>query len=117
MISIESIFAILILHFIGDFVLQSDRIAKNKSKSVIILTEHVSIYMVVMSLISPIYGVINAVLHFIVDFITSRITAHLWKNGKTHLFFVTIGFDQMLHMMQLIGTYIILHNFGFVVYL
>ena len=104
--SILTLSLLLVLHFIADFVLQSDHVAKNKSKDNKILLYHVSIYSLpFMLLISPLYGLINGMIHFCVDYFTSRLTSKLWDSGKTHLFFVTIGFDQLLHILTLVWTY------------
>ncbi len=98
--------ALLTLHFIADFIMQSDYVARNKSKSNLVLLKHVTIYALpFMLLISPLYGTVNGVLHFIVDYFTSRLTGRLWGAGKVHWFFVTIGFDQLLHALILIWTY------------
>jgi len=101
---------LLIIHFISDFLLQSDWMAQNKSKSNKALLLHVSVYSLpFMLLISPLYGIINGILHFAVDYFTSRRTSKLWAAGKVHWFFVTIGFDQMLHILALIWTYNLLY--------
>lgn len=97
---------LVITHFIADFMMQSDNMTKNKSKSNKVLLSHVSIYTIAfMVLVSPLYGLVNGILHFAIDYVTSRRTARLWAEGRVHDFFVTIGFDQMLHMLSLIWTY------------
>lgn len=114
---IHILLLILIAHFVGDFLLQSDEMAKNKSSSWIWLSEHVLIYSVtllVLVMLLEIIGepqwffkwvAINAALHFVTDAITSRGTAWLFKNNERHWFFVLIGFDQLLHYAALILTY------------
>ena len=100
---------ILITHFVADFVLQSDYVAKNKSKSNWVLLQHGTIYMIpFIIIISPLYGLVNAILHIAVDYFTSRATGKLWAAGKTHDFFLVIGFDQLLHSLTLIGAYYLL---------
>ena len=79
---------------------------KNKSKSNLVLLQHVLIYGLPFYLFGALFAVVNVILHFIVDWCTSRITSKLWTAGKVHWFFVTIGFDQALHMSCLILTYI-----------
>lgn len=87
---------LLTLHFVADFICQSDRMAAGKSKSWPILTEHVAAYSVVVS-----FGCVvlfwsdngddwNGLLpfawmfaltfatHFVTDAVTSRITSRLW---------------------------------------
>lgn len=117
-------FIILLLiftHWVADFILQTDEMALNKSKSNYWLFIHVLVYSTVF--LAPLiviklpywYGVENVafifitfICHFITDYITSRITSKLYKEDKRHWFFVMIGFDQFLHYTQLILTYSIL---------
>jgi len=94
------------LHFISDFVFQSNYVAQNKSKSNKILLKHVSIYSILFIIaISPLYGILNGFIHFCIDYVTSRITSKLWNSKQTHWFFITIGFDQLLHILTLYITY------------
>ncbi len=57
-----------------------------------------------------VWAVINGVLHFITDAITSRITAKLWQKNDMHNFFVVVGFDQLVHYACLFITMIALTN-------
>lgn len=47
---------------------------------------------------------INDLLHFGTDWVTSRMTASLWRQERVHDFFVIIGLDQFIHAITLIGT-------------
>jgi peptidoglycan biosynthesis protein MviN/MurJ (putative lipid II flippase) len=109
MIDLKTIIIILIIHFIADFVLQSSWMAQNKSKSNIALLTHVFVYMIPFLIIGFWYAVLNSVLHFIIDYNTSRLTSKLWSKGEVHYFFVVIGLDQTLHFICLFSTYIILN--------
>jgi len=117
MISLLVIVVVLWAHFIGDFILQSDYHAINKSKSNLALFEHVLYYSLPLLLagfiipVSIIWVVANAVLHAAVDYVTSRMTSQLWKDGKRHWFFVTIGADQSLHFTCLFVSYFYLTSF------
>jgi uncharacterized membrane protein YjjP (DUF1212 family) len=92
--------------------------AVNKSKSNYWLTAHVAVYSVWMiplgyyllgdSIRVIMFDWINFSLHWIIDFITSRINSKLWAAGQTHYFFVSVGFDQLLHYACLFGTLTIL---------
>jgi hypothetical protein len=107
--------ALLGVHWIADFVLQSRWMSVNKSKRVDALLLHVGTYTgallvgsgLVMglrqiSLLAVFVGA-NGCLHLATDFITSRITSHLWSKQREHDFFVMIGLDQLIHQASL-GT-------------
>ena len=92
------------VHFISDFVLQTDEMAKNKSTSNKWLTEHVKIYTIVMFGFGPVYAIVNGILHWITDYFSSRASSKIWKDGRVHDFFVVIGIDQAIHMTCLVLT-------------
>ena len=126
---------LMMTHFVGDFVFQSDWMALNKSKSFGALTVHVNAY--VAAFLFPMYlsgmpvnrlvsfVVVTWVTHFLTDALTSRATSALWffrldpldgcdppfqtewryVPGKRHWFFVMIGFDQLIHAVTLMYTY------------
>lgn len=125
-INIWIVLIILAIHWFADFVMQTDMQAKNKSTDNEYLLEHTltycSIWMIASSavVLASFYNgnlnmqlilnlffftCITFVLHTITDYITSRINSKLWAEGKTHEFFVSIGFDQLLHFTQLLLTY------------
>lgn len=113
---------IFLTHWISDFVTQGSYIAQNKSKNNGILLQHVAIYGIVffvcLMMISFIYGpnlplnidnifkfcVINSAIHFVVDYITSRLSSKVWREERIHDFFVIIGFDQFIHIVTLLIT-------------
>ena len=125
-----SIFTILFIHWVADFVLQTHWQATNKSKNNRALTAHVGTYtltwFVAFGLIVVIphnyFGIdtvpgatpanlkvllffpITFVAHWITDYFTSRWTSKLYAKGDYHNFFVVIGFDQLLHYAQLFLT-------------
>ena len=119
------ILGILGIHWFADFVLQTDKQAKGKSKNWKDLLSHTSIYSLIWFGVFFIYSMIyNDVLdsniqlnliflfplitfitHTITDYITSRENSKLWEQGKVHNFFVSVGFDQYLHYIQLFLTY------------
>ena len=114
--------AILLLHWVADFLLQTDQQAVNKSKSMYHLLDHtltysllwflpVSIFALVTGhrteealLLGLKFSAITFVAHTITDFFTSRLNAKLWAKKDMHYFFVSVGFDQILHYVQLILT-------------
>ena len=150
MISLTAVFLILIIHFIADFVLQTDKQAKGKSKNWSDLLSHTytysCIWLIPVMILFPngwstshyvlaslTFGTITFVCHTITDYFTSRLNSKLWSqatfwqnsfnkekygedycskmSGKyTHNFFVSVGFDQLLHYTQLLLTYWFLTN-------
>lgn len=116
-INVYVLFGILVIHFIADFVLQTDWQAKNKSSSMDALLTHTGTYSLVWLIISMSYccyvgsgsmllfAPITFVAHTITDFYTSRVNSQLYKDGKIHEFFIGIGADQVMHYVQLVLTY------------
>lgn len=97
------ILIIVWLHWVADFVFQSDKIALNKSENVLFLGMHSAIYALPFLLLFGIeYCLFNFSAHFIIDFISSRITKYYWLKENRHAFFVTIGLDQAIHLTILI---------------
>jgi hypothetical protein len=143
-LNLIEIFSILIIHFIGDFVLQTDKQSKGKSKNWNDLLSHTFTYSItffgLLSFLNPLFNagltfymgfyffLITFICHTITDYFTSRLNSKLWQkaqywsseetqrlftkteadkqNGKwVHNFFVSVGFDQVLHYIQLFTTY------------
>jgi len=48
------------------------------------------------------FAILLALIHFPVDYVTSRLNSKLYKAGKNHEFFVSIGFDQWLHFLTIL---------------
>ena len=102
--------SVIFTHWVADFILQTDWQAKNKSTNNIALLRHVSTYTICLAIFSLLYKfsfewiILNGVLHFVTDYITSRINSALWKKGDVHNFFVMVGFDQLIHYGCLFGT-------------
>lgn len=96
---------VLMTHFVGDFLLQSDWMATNKSRDWRALLWHTTVYSVCFV---PFYGVgfalVTWCLHTVVDAGTSRATSALWTHGERHWFFVVIGADQLIHAACLAVT-------------
>lgn len=105
MIDVFLVCTILIAHFAGDFILQTDKMALNKSKSNKWLLYHIAVYNCALLMFGPVYAVTNSAIHFCVDYITSRCTSYLWKRDERHWFFVVIGLDQLIHTVCLLLTY------------
>ena len=107
---------LLAVHWLGDFVLQSHWMSVNKSKRLDALAIHVATYTTTLLVGSALlFGVheigplalfvgVNGTLHFATDFVTSQITSRLWHQQREHLFFVAVGFDQLIHQVTLVTT-------------
>ncbi len=120
------VLSIFIVHFLADFVFQSSKMATGKSKSLKWLSIHVGVYALV-SLISfyvisihfsnNLYAFywwgINVAMHFMVDFFTSKITSKYWEEKNMRFFFVMIGFDQLLHNVCLISSFLLIQHVCF----
>jgi len=102
---IIDIILLIWVHFVADFVLQTDKMAINKSSSNKWLLYHVVVYTIQFFWFGYIFAIVNGIAHFIVDYITSRATSYLWSKDKRHWFFVVIGLDQALHFTILVSTY------------
>ena len=100
---------IIWIHFIADFMMQTDKMAINKSTSMKWLSIHILIYSIPMLIFGWKFAIINGLCHLVTDFFTSRATSYLWKKEKRHWFFVVIGFDQAIHMTTLYLTASMLH--------
>ena len=116
---------IFFIHWLGDFVFQTDEMSKKKSSSNRWLTRHIISYgntFLAGSIPLLVYGtylginvgysvlfyiIINMILHWITDYITSRMTKRLYEKGDIHNFFVVIGFDQFIHIVTLMVTLLI----------
>lgn len=114
-INIITVIIILAIHWIADFICQTDWQAKNKSKRWDALLLHTSIYSAIWFfvlsfittnvILSFEFAFITFVAHTITDYFTSRLNSKLWTEGKVHYFFVSVGFDQLLHYIQLLLTF------------
>lgn len=116
---------IIIIHTIGDFLFQMREEATNKSELNSALTKHVIKYTLVWLAIGFIittilgYEFVDLVLfctitfcfHWITDYFTSKITKKQFIKEQYYTeplnfgVFTTIQLDQILHYIQLFGTY------------
>lgn len=97
-------FLIIWMHFVSDFIFQTDQMAMNKSRSNKWLTIHIAAYSAPWLILGWKYALINGAAHWVTDWISSRITSKLWQKQARHWFFVVIGADQAIHMTILFLT-------------
>lgn len=126
---------VLAAHFVGDFLLQSDWMATNKSKRWDALALHVALYSICFAWWGVPFVALTFASHVVTDAVTSRITSRLWffrmesgvweqaefaypkhdrtilnpwmpiEGSRRHWFFVVIGFDQLIHAVTLAVTW------------
>ncbi len=128
------ILTIIFIHWVADFIFQAEEWAVNKSKSNVALYNHVLTYSTIWLLpscfllgitkpnettewyvySSILFFLITFCCHFITDYITSRIVSRKFADKEYGSpipntgAFTVIGFDQLLHYIQLFGTFYLL---------
>jgi len=125
---IYTLITIFSTHFIADFIFQSRNMGRKKGKNIFWLLTHVFVYTLVttigwylflnLDLFSfktfSIFIFLMFSTHFVTDFITSKVSGYCYlkmlENKKKpykweHLFWSTIGFDQLIHAITLILIY------------
>jgi len=114
--SVYIIIYVLLAHWVSDFIFQTDWMATNKSKKILPLLAHTSVYSVSMGLIlidtfgefdsqaSLEFIAIMFVSHTMIDFVTSKATSFLWQKKRIRNFFDTVGLDQWLHYVTIFLT-------------
>lgn len=112
---------IVVIHWIADFIFQAEKWSLGKSKSWTPLLKHTATYSsfwIIPVLImtgeltkSFAFVVITFIAHTITDYFTSRVVSKKFAKGyygspiPNFGAFSTIGFDQVLHYLQLILTW------------
>lgn len=125
MITTTEVLAILFIHWVADFIFQTDKMATGKSKNWTDLLSHTTAYSVIWAIpfyillgthnkpltcevylgLTMCFCIITFIAHTVTDYLTYRLNSRLWNEKKVHYFFVSIGFDQWLHYAQLFVTY------------
>ena len=108
--------SLLVAHFIGDAVLQSNKMALNKSQDTFEglgwLSVHAFIYAMCFLPWGFQFFLITLITHWWTDYFTSRVGKGLWfvsakdnqlifDESKRHWFFVWLLFDQLIHFVTL----------------
>jgi hypothetical protein len=100
----STIIILIWMHLVADFIFQTDKVATTKGKDNAVLSFHVMLYTLPFLVFGVEYAVLNGLLHFFVEWCSSRVGSYFWQKGDRHNFFLTIGVDQALHMTCLVGT-------------
>ena len=131
MIEVFDIVLILFAHFWADFVFQTRSMGTLKSKSLKWLSLHILTYTTVLTILlfvaEPILMIelgknflifigLNSLLHFMTDFVSSKRSKYFYSKYEEtknenwiNFFWLTIGFDQFIHIMTLMLSYSILN--------
>jgi len=121
------IIGILIAHYLADFYYQSREIALKKSDNANVLLLHVAIYtlaffafffvflhyLYLIGFLTLLHAfqiaagvtIVNGILHFVIDFFTSKANKYFWQKKEIRGFWLMIGFDQLLHTGLLLFSY------------
>lgn len=116
---------ILFTHWLSDFVFQTHTEATKKSTSLYWLLKHTTKYSIFMTIFFSMIIIVTTTFgtnyqhffniflfwsitfqaHTITDFFTSKLTKKYFSSGNYHNGFVVVGFDQILHYIQLYLTF------------
>lgn len=123
MIAVDTIILAIFCHFVADFILQSRKMATKKGQEFVWLLGHMGILFICFLPIGLMFSIGNTLIHGLIDW-------NIWKLYKfsvkirmnrgtipittpqefsywgDYYFYLTIGFDQLLH----ISTIVILLN-------
>lgn len=113
----------LVIHFMADFGLQTEYQAQNKGLGDSFFNKpllyHVGVYSLIWFIVTIgikdilnwnfyqclLFTFITFTSHYTTDWLTSRIGKPFWMKQDYHNGFNVVGFDQMLHYLQLWYTF------------
>lgn len=108
-ILLETVILIVVLHFIGDYILQTYEMMMYKSKSNLWLLYHATVYSLSFVIFFGWqYALLNGSLHAATDFFSSRMNNKLENCKNPKWFYTSMAFDQMIHLIALFWTYTLL---------
>ena len=113
--SFHAVLIIMVIHYLGDFALQTHEQAQKKSSDNKWLVYHTGSYSLIWLLAAwglytsiwaaLLFAGVTFVAHTATDWATSRIGRSFWSSGDLHNGFAVVGFDQILHYVQLLLTH------------
>jgi hypothetical protein len=121
-ITLHTLTAILVSHFIADFILQWNTMAIKKSINIWWLLTHGVVYgiglftcMMIFKSLGVLeeipsttvleWAIFNTYFHLVIDYFTSKLTTKYWSLENKRPFFNIIGLDQLMHNIVLFTTY------------
>ncbi len=111
---------LIVAHYCGDYLFQTREMANHKHESNKALMDHILAYGLVLAVMTiPLaflyigdqawyvfpWLLVNMILHFFTDYITSRKVKQYWLSGREWETFAVMGLDQVLHLSTLIITF------------
>jgi len=101
---------LFIKHFIADFVLQTNKMAKNKQKYLFL--EHSLIHMVLTFFVAALFiplqlaatlACVDFAIHHNVDYIKTKLSKNLTQADR--LYWIYFGADQLLHALTYLAIF------------
>jgi hypothetical protein len=113
---ISNYILLMVMHTLGDIVLQGFKMDKLKRFSLAWLALHIGIYAVIAFLftiafldlglkVSLVFVAFNVVLHFGIDFLTGLAKQATWDKHRENMFFGVVILDQFSHLILLFLSY------------
>ena len=104
-IAFDVVIMILVLHFVGDFLLQNTWMLETKRSNLRAMGAHIICIFAVLAPVGFIWAAVNCVSHTIMDFISSRFIERLWAEKRAYWFYLYVGLAQAAHIIMLFLTY------------
>jgi hypothetical protein len=111
----HTVLIIMVIHYLGDFVLQTHEQSQRKSSENKWLFYHTGSYSLIWLLAAwglytsiwaaLLFASVTFVAHTATDWVTSRVGKYFWSSSDYHNGFAVVGFDQILHYVQLLLTH------------
>lgn len=109
---------LLLIHIVGDYFLQGNKVNELKATKLSYMWEHIGIYTVLFIVLSPLllgltlaqgvaFSLINGAFHFVVDYYAARYKMKFNELDDPR-YVVTIGLNQFANVIFLYLTYLLL---------
>ena len=107
---------LLLIHIMGDYFLQGNKVNGQKAIKLVFLCKHVGIYTALFIAISPFvlgltflqglaFSLINGSMHFVIDYYSSKFKIKYYEMNESK-YNVTVVLNHSLHLIILIVTYL-----------